>query len=85
MMFMFDARHVEARVGLGMTALLTVVALQITLNDDLPDVDYLVLMDAIYLLAYALIVSMLLLVARSTILSERGLAEKADRLDQIAL
>lgn len=66
LMSFFEPRHVDARVGIGITALLTIVALQITLNADLPDVDYLVLMDKIYLGAYLFVITGLALVVRTT-------------------
>lgn len=56
LMFMLKPTYVDARWSIGITALLTIVALQITLNDDLPDVDYLVLMDKIYICAYLFVI-----------------------------
>jgi hypothetical protein len=44
---------IDARLGIGITALLTVVAIQLSANDAMPNVDYLVLMDKIHLAAYA--------------------------------
>lgn len=66
LMLLFDPKWVDARVGIGITALLTIVALQITLNDDLPEVDYLILMDKIYLGAYLFVITGLALVLRTT-------------------
>ena len=51
--------YVEGRIGLGITALLTLVALQLTSSATLPDVDYLMMLDKIYLLAYVFIIASL--------------------------
>jgi hypothetical protein len=56
--------HVEARVGLSITALLTLVALQLSATSGLPEVGYLLMLDQIYLASYAfvlLVVTMLVL------------------------
>ena len=76
-------RYVEGRIGLGITALLTLVALQLTSGASLPDVDYLMMIDKIYLLAYLFII---LALARVVMTSWRGDAEaeasisRSDRL-----
>ncbi|TBR20650.1 hypothetical protein EPO15_12515 [bacterium] len=85
LMFLFHPKHVDSRVGIGITALLTVVALQITLNDELPEISYLVLMDKVYLGAYLFMLSGLGVVVRTTWLLERGLVGRAIRMDRWAL
>ena len=50
-----DPTHTEGRIGLTITALLTLVAMQITTGGTLPEVGYLMLLDMIYLLSYAFI------------------------------
>lgn len=55
LVFFVRPRYVEGRIGLGITALLTLVALQLTSSASLPDVDYLMMLDKIYLLAYLFI------------------------------
>lgn len=62
-------RYVEGRIGLGITALLTLVALQLTATAGLPDVDYLMMLDKIFLLAYVFIIVAL---ARVVATSWRG-------------
>ena len=49
-------QYVEGRIGIGMTALLTLVALQLTSDSGLPDVNYLILLDKLYILSYAFVV-----------------------------
>ena len=56
LVFFVRPRYVEGRIGLGITALLTLVALQLTSGAALPDVDYLMMLDKIYLLAYLFII-----------------------------
>ncbi len=50
-----DPTHTEGRIGLAITALLTMVAMQITTASSLPEVGYLTLLDMAYLLSYAFI------------------------------
>lgn len=53
-------KMVEGRIGLAITALLTLVALQLTAAAALPDVDYLMLIDKAYLASYAFIIAVLM-------------------------
>jgi len=83
LVFFVRPRYVEGRIGLRITALLTLVALQLTSGASLPDVDYLMMIDKIYLLAYLFII---LALARVVMTSWRGDAEaeasisRSDRL-----
>ncbi len=56
LVFFVRPRYVEGRIGLGITALLTLVALQLTSGASLPDVDYLMMIDKVFLLAYLFII-----------------------------
>lgn len=85
LMMVLQPAHLDARVGIGITALLTIVALQITTNDELPDVDYLVLMDKVYLGAYAYVIAGLAVVVRAARLVDRGDLPAARRLHRRAL
>jgi hypothetical protein len=85
LMFLFNPSFVDARVGIGITALLTIVALQITLNEDLPEVDYLVLMDKIYLASYFFVIASLATVVKTTWMMERGAAPGAVAWNRKAL
>lgn len=49
--------YVDSRIILPTTALLTIVFLQQSYSDSLPDVGYLVLLDKIYALVYVLIIA----------------------------
>jgi hypothetical protein len=58
--------HVEARVGLSITALLTLVALQLAATSGLPDVGYLLMLDQIYLASYAFVLLVVALLVFTT-------------------
>lgn len=53
---LLSPRSIDARTALPAGALLTAIFLQKSYSDGLPDLGYLILMDQIYLVAYALIV-----------------------------
>ena len=82
LMFLFSPARVDSRVSIGITSLLTIVALQITLNEDLPEVGYLTLMDKLYVAAYLVVISGLLAVAYSTRLVETGREQAAIKFDK---
>jgi hypothetical protein len=75
-------RYVEGRIGIGITALLTLVALQITSNSSLPEVDYLILLDKLYIASYAFVVLTMVLIVRNSWVDAEGdvaVARRADR------
>jgi Neurotransmitter-gated ion-channel transmembrane region len=76
LVFFVRPHYVEGRIGLGITALLTLVALQLTSSATLPDVDYLMMLDKIYLLAYVFIIASL---ARVVLTSWRGADDAAEK------
>ncbi len=51
LIFVLPARLEEARAGIGITALLTITALQWSSEGDLPSVEYLTMLDVIYILS----------------------------------
>jgi hypothetical protein len=59
LIFFIMPSRVDGRIGLGITALLTLVALQLTASSALPEVGYLMLIDKIYLASYAFIIAAL--------------------------
>ncbi len=86
LMFLIKPTYVDARMTIGITALLTIVALQITLNADLPDVDYLVLMDKVYVGAYLFVIAGLLVVVRTTrMVGDEALLPRAIEIDRRAM
>ncbi|MEM7766000.1 MAG: hypothetical protein AAF253_00760 [Pseudomonadota bacterium] len=69
---LLDPEHVEARIGLAITALLTLVAMQFTMLAGLPEVAYLTLLDQIFLASYGYILVVIGLVVRGTRTDEKG-------------
>lgn len=51
LIYLLPARLEEARAGIGITAMLTIVALQWTTDSSLPSVDYLMMLDLVYVLS----------------------------------
>lgn len=74
MILLLDPKQVEVRTALPATGLLTAVFLQQSYSDGLPEVGYLVLIDKIYAVAYA----MILLTLLRAIWTSRGELHSAD-------
>ncbi len=75
---------IDLRTGMPATALLTLVFLQVTYSSGLPETAYLVLMDKIYVLAYAMIIITLLQIIWSNHRlkqGEHGVIHEVRRLD----
>ncbi len=89
LVFYVRPRYIEGRIGLGITALLTLVALQLASGSSLPDVDYLMMLDKIYILAYLFIIIALARVVATSWGSADEQAElaisRADRRFVVAL
>ncbi|MCM2343875.1 MAG: hypothetical protein NDJ24_04885 [Alphaproteobacteria bacterium] len=56
--------YIEGRLGVAITALLTLVALQLTSASGLPDVDYMLMTDKVYLLSYLFIMATMIQTVR---------------------
>ena len=82
LMLLIRATYVDARVGIGITSLLTVVALQLSSNQQMPSVDYLVLMDKIYISAYVYILAALAVVLYTARLVDGQHFDRAERLQR---
>ncbi|MDX2289760.1 MAG: hypothetical protein NW217_13170 [Hyphomicrobiaceae bacterium] len=63
---LLEPQHVEARIGLSITALLTLVALQFAASGILPEVGYLLMLDQIYIASYAFILIVIGIIVAST-------------------
>ena len=77
LIYLLPARLEDARAGIGITAMLTIVALQWTTDASLPAVEYLTMLDLVY------IVSMLYILAAmvyTVLASRRNRAEMAQAL-----
>lgn len=79
---LLNPSHVEARVGLSITALLTLVALQLSATSGLPDVGYLLMLDQIYLASYGFVLLVVLLLILTTVKEDKRdiLADGAEAL-----
>lgn len=81
--FWLAPSQVDSRVTIGITALLSAVALNITVVSNLPLVGYQVLVDKIYNLTYIIVFLTLLATIQSVRLLEAGDKDKALKLDRI--
>jgi hypothetical protein len=82
--FFIHPSFVEGRIGMGITALLTLVALQLTTNSLLPEVDYLMMIDMLYFAAYIYVIASLGQVVRTSWAAHRGDDGEAIRQDRRA-
>ena len=82
LMLLLKATYVDARLGIGITSLLTVVAIQLAANETMPSVDYLVLIDKIHLAAYFYVLVGLGTVLRTARQVEAGKSEAAQRFQR---
>ena len=84
LVFWIHPSFVEGRIGMGITALLTLVALQLTTNSLLPEVDYLMMIDLLYFVAYLFVITSLAQVVRTSWAAHRGDDAKAIAQDRLA-
>jgi hypothetical protein len=66
LVFFIQPTYVEGRIGMGISALLTLVVLQLTTNSQLPEVDYLMMIDMLYFVAYIYVIAVLAQVVRTS-------------------
>jgi hypothetical protein len=74
--------RIDGRIGLCITALLTMIARQLSTNGSLPDVDYLMLVDKIYIISYFFILAVLAVMVRSSWTIKRNGIEIEARRDR---
>jgi len=60
LIFQIPPGLIEARIGLGITALLTLVAMQWSALSELPDGGYLVMLDVLYILSFVFVLTTLI-------------------------
>lgn len=85
LMLLIESKYFEGRLGLGITSLISAVALQLTAAADLPTTGYLVLLDHIYNAAYVVIFVALLESVVSVKLADDGHEARARKLDVVSL
>ncbi len=78
-------QYVEGRIGIGITALLTLVALQLTSDSGLPDVNNLILLDKLYILSYVFVVLTMAVIVRNSWVDATGDVAAATRADRRGL
>jgi hypothetical protein len=84
LVFWIHPSYVEGRIGMGITALLTLVALQLTSNSQLPEVDYLMMIDMLFIAAYFFVIASLAQAVRTCWDSQRGNDHSAVAKDRTA-
>lgn len=77
--------YIEGRLGVAITALLTLVALQLTTASGLPDADYLLMADKVYMLSYLFIIATLTQVVRTSRLVHAHQHDAASASDSASL
>jgi len=77
--------YIEGRLGVAITALLTLVALQLTTASQLPEADYLLMADKVYMLSYLFIIATLTQVVRTSRIVHAGKHDTASASDRSAL
>ncbi len=75
---LLNPTHVEARVGLSITALLTLVALQFSAMASLPEVGYLLMLDQVYLASYGFVLLVVALLVLTTLREDKVQASGAE-------
>ena len=84
LVFFIHPSFVEGRIGMGITALLTLVALQLTSNSQLPEVDYLMMIDMLFIAAYFFVVASLAQAVRTSWHTESSETAKSTAMDRSA-
>ena len=75
LIYVIPARLEEARTGIAVTAMLTLMALQWTVTSNLPEVGYLMMIDVVYILS---MVYILIAMVYTVIGSRRSVHEQAE-------
>ena len=77
LIYLLPARLEDSRTGIGVTAMLTIVALQWTTDASLPSVEYLTLLDMVYIISMVYILAAM---AYTVLASRRNRQEMAEAL-----
>lgn len=77
LIYLLPARLEEARTGIGVTAMLTIVALQWTTDASLPSVEYLTMLDLVYIVSMVYILAAMVY---TVLASRRNRQEMAEAL-----
>ena len=77
LIYLLPARLEEASTGIGVTAMLTIVALQWTTDSSLPSVEYLTMLDLVYIVSMVYILAAMVY---TVLASRRNRQEMAEAL-----
>ncbi len=83
--FLIDGKYIDARISIGITTLISAVALQLTSSAEIPNVGYVVLLDKLYNLSYAVIFVALLESVLAVKLADAEQADRARLYDRVSL
>jgi len=79
LMFLLPPKEIQTASGLGITALLSTIAFNVSVGQNLPEVGYMVVSDQFFLLTYALLFLSLLQAVIAYSWSDSGQPERAVR------
>jgi hypothetical protein len=82
--FFLPAKEVSTATGITITALLSCIAFQVTVAQNMPDVGYLVVSDKFFIASYFLVFITLVQNITTYALDEAGKVKQAERIEKIA-
>jgi hypothetical protein len=80
--YLLHSSYVEARVGMGITALVALVALQFSMNTTMPQVGYLTALDLVYIASFAFVLAVMAQAVATSWLAHKGEHARAVALDR---
>ncbi len=80
--YLLHASYVEARIGMGITALVALVALQFSMNTTMPQVGYLTALDLVYIASFAFVLAVMAQAVATSWLAHKGEHARAVSLDR---
>ena len=84
LVFFVPAQELDVAVGLTVTSVLACIAIQLTLNDKIPNVGYLITSDRIFHLCYFLIMLAMAETVVTSNLTKMGKEAVSDRIEVFA-
>lgn len=82
---LIPVEYVDAKIGLGITALLALVAMHWGVSSTLPDASYLLMIDVLYLLSYAAVTAVLAVTVAGVWVTQTRGEQAATDLERRAL
>jgi hypothetical protein len=84
LVFWLPAKNIDSATGIIITALLSCMAFNVAVTDNMPEVGYLVLSDKFFIASYVLLLVTLAETITTYVIDDRGNAELAVRIDRVA-